>query len=91
MDVVLRDRLGIFSTMLAFAPGEILTINGPMMTKYFAETKSSDFANLACPSMDVMVSSPTALSTTLMNKSVPKWKRKRNGINPHQENPTGLF
>ena len=52
----MRDRQGISSTLLAFSLGELSTINGPMMTKYFAETKSFDFANLPCPPQDVMVS-----------------------------------
>ena len=54
----MRDLLGISSTMLAFAPGELSTINGPMMTRYFAETKLFDIASLPRPPMDVMVNSP---------------------------------
>ena len=56
--MVLRDRLGISSTILAFAPGELSTINGRSLTKYIAETKSFDFANLPCPPVDEIVSFP---------------------------------
>ena len=86
----LRDRQSVSSTMLASAPGGLSTINGPMMTKYFAETKSFDFANLPSPPLVVMVSFFRCAALE-RNKSDRILDRKLSGVNQYWEQPTGLY
>ena len=86
----LRDRKVFLLTMLPSAPGEQSTISGPMMTRYFAETKSFDFTNLPSPPLDVLVSFLRCAALE-RNKSDRILDRKLSGMKQHRERPRGLY